>query len=450
MHERSNICPVFIFSNVYEAASCNAVGILKEALEGKYGDLLPEDLELALLRAATNGHTDCVTLLLKHNVSVRVRNGSEETALMLAAQGGHVDALNKLLECGAPVDDHNCMGYTALMKACEYGHFKTVEILLNHGADVNKAEHEDEAHNGIPNGLPNGSAKHILPTYMPHGYTALMVVVLKQPDNYKKVLKLLLEASMPVNEVDLENTTVLLHAANKCTADVIELLLTAGADVNTPDVWGVTPLMSATQYNKSDSVKVLLRYGADVSMTCKAKRTVLSIATRTGSEELIDTILEAGADPDHKDAHGRVPLFTAIMHYNYAGIKCLIRAGCDLRVFCRDMSTFQVMNCFECALYRKNVHMLEMLYEASACSNRDIFNAFTDERLKKQCSDKPEIFQLLNRMVSSPRSLRINCRKTVRDSVQNPLPRSVAVLSLPKSLKDYLVYSDITLPLEEL
>lgn len=437
------------FRKIYEAASCNDLVFVKEALEGKYGELLTDDLELALLRASTNGHLDCVNLLLEHKVRVHARNGSEETSLMLAAQYGHVNVVKKLFEWGANVHDQNCMGYTALMKACENGHTRTVEVLLKHGANETPVEHDAE-HHGMPNGLPNGSAKNLLPKYMPHGYTALMVLVLKQPENFKKILKLLLEANMPVNEMDLEDTTVLLHAANKCTADVIEMLLEAGAEVNTTDVWGVTPLMCAAGYNKTENVKVLLKYGADVSVACKAKRTALSVASRTGSEELINMILEAGADPDHKDAHGRTPLFIAIMHYNYAGVKCLIRAGCDLNISCRDMTTFQVMSCFECSLSRKSVQMIDMLYIAGAPSYKNIFEIYTDEKLKEQCSDKPEIFNLLNKIVAAPRSLRSTCRKTIRDCIARPLPRSISFLSLPKTLKDYLEYSDIILPVEEL
>jgi ankyrin repeat protein len=438
---------LLVFRKIYEAAGCNDITFVQNALDGKYGELLKDDLELALHMAAANGHLDCVSLLLDHKVSVHARNGSEETPLILAAQGGHDDLVKKLLERGASIHDQNCMGYTPLMKACEYGHIRTVELLLKHGASVNHMEHGDE-HHGVPNGLPNGSAKNLLPKYMPHGYTAYMVLVLKQPENYEKILKLLIEANMPVNEMDLENTTVLLHAANRCSADVLEMLLKAGADVNTCDVWGVTPLISAAAYNKTENVKILLRYGADVSIVCKAKRTALSVATRTGTEELIQTILEAGADPEHKNAHGGTPFFIALMHFNYSAIKCLLKAGCALNVTCRDMTTLKVMSYFECALSRKSVHMIDMLYKAGACSNKDIFRVYTDETFKEQCADQPEIIDLLTRMASEPKCLRCICRKVVRDNIARPLPRSVSYLSLPKTLKDYLLYSDIILPVD--
>lgn len=437
-----------VFRKVYEAAGCNDIRYVQESLDGKYGELSKDDLELALHMAATNGHLDCATLLLDHKVSVHARNGSEETALMLAAQGGHEDLVKRLLERGACIHERNCMGYTPLMKACEHGHIKTVELLLKHGASVTQADHEGDEHHGVPNGLPNGSAKNLLPKYMPHGYTACMVLVLKQPENYEKILKLLIDANMPVNEMDLENTTVLLHAANRCSADVLEMLLKAGADVNTSDVWGVTPLISASAYNKTENVKILLRYGANVSTVCKVKRTALSVATRTGTEELIQTILEAGADPEHKNAHGGTPLFIAIMHFNYTAIKCLIRAGCALNVTCRDMTTLQVMSYFECALSRKSLPMIKMLYEAGACSNMDIYRIYTDDKFKEQCAGQPEVIDLLTELASTPKCLRCICRKVVRDNIARPLPRSVAYLTLPKTLKDYLLYSDFVLPVD--
>lgn len=429
---------------MYEAASSNDIKFVREALEGQHGDLATDDLELALLRAATFGHLDCVSLLLDYKVKINAHSGSEETPLMLAAQNGHVSVVNKLIDRGANIHEQNCMGYTALMKACEHGHIETVELLLKRGANANTTNAEIPADDH--SALPNGSAKNLLPKFMPHGYTALMILVLKQPDNYKTLLRMLLDFNMPPNESDLEDSTVLLHAANKCTEDVIEMLLQAGADVNAVDIWGVTALMQASAYNKLENVKILLKYGANVMVTCKAKRTALSIATRTGSEELINTLLAAGADLNQKDAHGRTPLFISISHHNYAGLRCMIQAGCDLTVMCRDVSTFQFMNCFECALHRKDSHMVDILYQAGACTNKKILDIFSDEKFKEQFADSPDIIELLNRILSCPRSLRSNCRTVIRNFIKKPLPTSVATLNLPSSLKDYLVFKDIRLP----
>lgn len=277
------------YRKIYEAASCDNLEFVHAALEGAYGEQLPEDLELALVRAANNGHKNCVKLLLENKVNVAATNGNEDSALILAAQNGHVFIAQLLLDHGCPLNHQNSMGYNALMKACENGQIEMVEMLLKYGA-VDASEEIGAEHAGKANGVAR------LPQYMPQGYTSLMVTILRQPDDYQRIVKMLLEAKFNPNEVDLQDMTALHHAAMKCTDDVIELLVEGKADVNIKDVWGVTPLMTAVAYGKVNNVKMLLKHGADVKVACKARRTPLSIAARTGSEEMLKTLIEAGAE----------------------------------------------------------------------------------------------------------------------------------------------------------
>ncbi|KAH3869553.1 ankyrin repeat and SOCS box protein 13-like [Dreissena polymorpha] len=421
---------------IFEAASANNIEYVREALAGEHGSVDSEDVGLALIRAATNGHEECVRLLLNHSANVNATNGAEDTALSTAAESGHFSIVRLVLDKGCDLNHQNASGYTALMKACENGHVEVVDFLLKSGAkDV--SEDVSEEHAGVPNGVPR------LPKYMPHGYSSLMVTVLKQPEHFKKILRLLLDDGMNVNEIDLQDMTVLHHAANKCTEDVIEMLLEAGAKVNTKDVWGVTPLMSAAAYCKINNVKIMLKYGADVSLFCKAKRTALSIAARTGSGELIQTLLEAGADPNFKNAHGHTPVFIALVHNNYAGVKCLIQAGCDLETPCRDLSSLQPMSCCQYALHRKNVKLLKMLYLAGAFTYKTLYEAALDQQLKHDSSDNPDFFHELNTLALNPRSLRHTCRIFINKNLGARFPKCLPKLALPTPLFDFLCYSDM-------
>lgn len=433
-----------LYRKIFEAASSNNIGFVQEALNGAYGENRQEDLELGLIRASGNGHKECVKLFLENKVSVLATNGNEDTALILAAQNGHVSIVKLLLEHGSPVNHQNSMGYTALMKSCENGHIEIVDLLLKHGA-IDTSGEIGEEHAGVANGVAK------LPQFMPHGYTSLMVTVLKQPENSQRILKLLLDAKFNPNSRDLQDMTVLHHAANKCVDDTVELLLQHGAAVNAKDVWGVTPLMSAVAYGKVNNVRTLLRYGADIKVTCKAKRTALSIAARTGSEEMLITVLEAGADLNTIDAHGNVPLFVAIQHYNYEAVKCLIQAGCDLKVVCRDLTSYQRMTCFQCALNRRNVQLIEMLYQSGAFSYRELFDAVAAESLKQQTPENQEVVLLLNKLAKAPVSLRSVCRTVIREKCagHQSWVDSVAQLKLPKSLRKYLVYSDLHIPVTD-
>jgi len=426
---------------IFEAASCNNVEFVHAALQGAYGEQKPEDLELALIRAANNGHKVCVNLLLEHKVNVAATNGNEDTALVLAAQNGHLYIAKLLLDHGCPINHQNSMGYNALMKACENGSIEIVDMLLKHGA-IDVSDDIGAEHTGKANGVSK------LPQYMPHGYTSLMVTVLKQPHDYKRIAKMLLEANFNPNEVDLQDMTVLHHAANKSTDDVIELLIESKADANAKDVWGVTPLMTAVAYGKVSNVQMLLKHGADVKVTCKARRMPLSIAARTGTEDMVSTLVQAGADLDARDAHGHTPLFIAILHNNYEAVRCLIQSGCDLDIVCRDMTSFQMMTCFQCALHRKNVRLVEMLYQCGSFRYKDIFDALASETLKEQNSENSELIELLKTLVLGPQSLRSSCRSVIRSicSNQQSWVDSVAKMKLPKAFQDFLLYADLHIP----
>jgi ankyrin repeat protein len=93
--------------------------------------------EVALLRAASEGHLNTVRDLLDRGVDPDVRGEGGATALMAAAVQGHAEVLNALLESGADVNAEDAGGWTALMLAADGGHAEIVVALLERGADVN-------------------------------------------------------------------------------------------------------------------------------------------------------------------------------------------------------------------------------------------------------------------------------------------------------------------------
>jgi hypothetical protein len=74
-----------------------------------------QERELALIRAATYGHSEVVSLLLDHGVDVGANDG--QSALHLAAHGGHLETLRLLLARGAPLEALNQHGGTPLGQA---------------------------------------------------------------------------------------------------------------------------------------------------------------------------------------------------------------------------------------------------------------------------------------------------------------------------------------------
>ena len=421
----------FSYRKIFEAASGNHVAVLKQALDGKYGYVKHEDLELALLSASKNGHSKCVGLLLESKVNIQARDGTDNTPLILASEGGHVEVVDILLQHGSCVDCHNSLGYNALMKACEKGHVKVAEMLIERGAhDETKVENRT-------------IQPKILNTVVTRQLTPLMLAIIKQPPGYEDLIKLLLRRKSAVFDKNAEQCTALHFAAKASNVSVLEILLKAGADVDAKDFWGTTPLMNAASYKQAENVRLLLKHGANVNTTDSMFRSPLSIAARNDGSQVIEMFISSGAVVDHLDAHKNPPLFIAISHKNYAAAKCLIKHGCDLTVCGRHMSTRKVMTFLQLAVWCKDTQMIEILYQAGGFTNKDLHDTFNDFTYSTHCEDTPSVYEYLAWLVKKPRPLASFCRQAILKSCRKALRDSVEQLHVPSAIKEYLRFSDI-------
>lgn len=97
-----------------------------------------ENGRTALHRAARDGHTGVVRLLLSHGAQISVKDRYEQTALYLGVRKGREAIVRELVEHGADFQEHQGKGRdTPLMAATAGGREGTVLLLLKHGANVN-------------------------------------------------------------------------------------------------------------------------------------------------------------------------------------------------------------------------------------------------------------------------------------------------------------------------
>jgi ankyrin repeat protein len=89
-----------------------------------------------LMKAALNGQTEAVRLLLEAGANPDHEDKGAYTAIMLAASNNHASTVKLLIEQGASINQiENTAGWTALIWSAKQGHMQTVQILLENGAD---------------------------------------------------------------------------------------------------------------------------------------------------------------------------------------------------------------------------------------------------------------------------------------------------------------------------
>ena len=88
-------------------------------------------------------------------------------------------------------------------------------------------------------------------------------------DNYKEIVKLLLEARADVNIKDKYGEAALIYTLKYGYTEIVELLIEAGANVNIKDKDGLTALIYALKNGNLDIAKLLIEKGADINFKNK-------------------------------------------------------------------------------------------------------------------------------------------------------------------------------------
>lgn len=343
-----------------------------------------------LLLAAKAGRTEIVSILLKNGASVSAKDKTGETALHWAATADSTDTTHALIAAGANVNAQDDSGFTPLASAVELRNNAQVAALLSHGAKLEVA-------------IPFGQTPLLMAAS--YGYADTVQLLLKagaktdaltqggigaihqaalagssleehaqfkkgEPGEYAAIVKLLLEAGVPVDMVDRKDGWTALHAAAMGGAvDAARVLLDKGARLNatgkdgrtalhlaarqgTPEMIALlldrgapidpvqanhpskaTPLMKAEEGGKLENVKLLLKRGANLQVRGFPNRvSVLHSAAWHNHVEIAKVLLAAGIDVDVRDADKGTPLMVAVSMGSREAAALLIEKGADLNV----------------------------------------------------------------------------------------------------------------------
>ena len=323
-----------------------------------------------LMKAARDGHAQCVEVLIKQGADVNTYDENFSTALIRAADKGRLQCVELLLEAGADVNSSNVYGINALISADYGGHVGCVRILLEKGAShkVPKRKHPQLAissplYYAVVIGEPkivdlilkagaslrrkdNGGRDLVMlasESYLPGHLRCLELLInsgasvntcidifksvkvsgcaldkihvsraartpLAAAGNNKAKLRLLIEAGANVNSYDYDGMNELMYAAGKGRATAVKLLLEAGANVNAKDLKGRGPLSYAA-------------VGHLESLWTGEKLCV----SNEGTNECTKLMVDAGADVNMRDIEWQTPTFIAVKTTN---VKCF-QGSCE-------------------------------------------------------------------------------------------------------------------------
>lgn len=142
-----------------------------------------------------------------------------------------------------------------------------------------------------------------------------------------KLIKRLLDKSLPINGRDDTGHTPLHNAAFHDSAKAAFCLIKAGADVNAAREFDVTPLHDCAAGN-ARIVDQLIKSGANVNARNKALETPLHYAASYALKtDTLDLLIKAGADIEARNEDGRTPLFVALEERNIRVAQFLINSG---------------------------------------------------------------------------------------------------------------------------
>ena len=233
--------------------------------------------QLAMMRAAKNGHLTIVKLLIEYGANVETRNSTTAlmgykhiaefftTPLHLTVESGHLHVVEYLISHGASLQAVDRDGLTSLHLAAESNQMEVLKCLLEHGANIHAtSEHGTPLHLAVQRG-------HV------------------------QVATELLDKGARADSLSSQHLTPLHDAATHGQVNLIHLLLESGADIDSQDTLGITPLIYAGMANQIHAVKALILGGADVSAQRDSGWTILSYAVLKGNIDLLKLVLDEGA-----------------------------------------------------------------------------------------------------------------------------------------------------------
>jgi ankyrin repeat protein len=229
-------------------------------------------------------------------------------------------------------------GTYAMHSAALHGKYEVVDLLLKSGAH--------------PNGIEPWAHVDGIEPYDTPLHAAASCSSETNPQDYIRVIKLLIKAGANVNAMNSLRRTPLHVACRNNHLSIVRLLISDGninihskSDKDTFFTWGPTPLLIACEYGNAVVVKFLLEKWADPNLARGDDGdTPLHVAATKGYVDIARLLMRKLPNPDVTNRNHVTPLMKAC----YAGkenmVKFLLDEGADaFRLGVRRLNVLQEM-----------------------------------------------------------------------------------------------------------
>ena len=301
-----------------------------------------------------HGYVDVIHVLLAAKETIEHSKAFFEYALAMATQREQWESVILLCRFGVNIEVRTALGETPLMGAAKAGQKGTVSPLLDFGADTQAYDYNGQTalhlavshdHRFVVGLLLNRGAKHDARDKV--GRTPLHL--LNHDD--LPIVKHLLNAGADLRAMDDDGFTPQDYALAKGLVGCVEWLRPPklkplhelnndehyivmqhhqqGTNLNAKNAQGDTPLHSAVAGGMPNVVAMLIASGCAVNRRNNDNFTALHLLAHD-DVAIVKQLHEAGADLDAVDGDGITPLHCAVAKGLNNVVDELIRSGCDV------------------------------------------------------------------------------------------------------------------------
>jgi serine/threonine-protein phosphatase 6 regulatory ankyrin repeat subunit B len=270
---------------------------LKADLNAENQAFLPLSLSIAM------GDFAMMKALADLKADIHAKNIFNEFPIFEVARKGHVKALKWLIEKKAELNIPNSKGITPYLVALTLGHAEFIKVLMEEKVvvDIN------EAIEGLP--------------------PVLWAIKYRQT----KVIKVLAELKVDINEKDKNGWTPSMLAAHDGFSKVVKVLANCKANLDV-DNMGITAAILAAKKGDGKTLLTLFEMKVDLNKEYKTGTSPLLIATTTGGVKLLKDLIKAKVDIQSANQEGVTLAFLAVKKQDIKALEILVECKAELNV----------------------------------------------------------------------------------------------------------------------